>query len=69
MGTMIYAIGIGIVFGIFKYLEDKNDWRSWTLEWRLWDMIFKKLHRKQRKKWISVQKYLILHPKFKSHED
>ena len=41
MGTMIYAIGIGIVFEIFKYLEDKNDWRSWTLEWRLWDMIFK----------------------------
>lgn len=23
MGTLIYAIGIGIVLGIFKYLEDK----------------------------------------------
>jgi len=25
MGTLIFAIGIGVVLGIFEYLEDKND--------------------------------------------
>ena len=67
MGTLFYAIGLGIMLGIFDYLE--NDWIEF-LEKSDYIAIeeektYKKLHRKQGKTWFSVpffitkvQKYL-----------